>query len=453
MSNRPESVSDTIAAIATPPGRGGVGVVRISGPLAASILRTLAGDLPPPRRAVFSRFRDANGEVMDEGLALYFPGPKSFTGEDIVELQGHGGPVVMDMMLESVCALGARLAKPGEFSERAFLNGRMDLAQAEAVADLIDAGSRGAARAAVRSLDGVFSREIRILADQVLQLRVYVEAAIDFPDEEVDFLSDGVIAKQIETIEHKIKDILARAGQGQMLRDGLKVVILGRPNAGKSSLLNRLAGRESAIVTDIPGTTRDVLREFIHLGSLPLHVIDTAGLRDSDDPVEREGIRRALAETEGADHILLIFDDRESIDPDELLNRIGNPTLPVTLLINKADLSGREPGPAGGFAHPAFAVSAKHGEGMDAFADYMEQTAGLHQHGEGLFLARRRHLQALTQAQQHVAEAKEQLLTYQAGEWVAEELSQAHHALGEIIGKVSADALLGEIFSNFCIGK
>lgn len=446
-------VSDTIAAIATPPGRGGIGVIRISGPLGASILRTLTGALPSPRYAAFSRFRDTRGEVIDEGLALYFPGPKSFTGEDVVELQGHGGPVVMDMLLESVCALGARLAKPGEFSERAFLNDRMDLAQAEAVADLIDAGSRSAARAAVRSLDGAFSWEIQTLADQVLRLRVYVEAAIDFPDEEVDFLSDGVVSEQIETIESKLEEILTKAGQGQTLRDGLNVVILGRPNAGKSSLLNRLAGRESAIVTHIPGTTRDVLREFIHLGALPLHVIDTAGLRDSDDPVEREGIRRALAETEAADHVLLMFDDRESIEPDELLNRVGNPNLPITLLINKLDLSGRKPGPVSGFAYPAFAVSAKHGEGMDAFVDYMERTAGLHRHGEGLFLARRRHLQALTRAQQHVTKAKEQLLIYEAGELVAEELFQAHDALGEITGKVNADDLLGEIFSNFCIGK
>ena len=446
--------AETIAAVATPPGRGGVGILRISGSASPDILKTLTGrPLPKPRRAVFTQFQDAQGQGIDAGLALYFPAPRSFTGEDVVELHGHGGPVIMDLLLERVCALGARLAKPGEFSERAFLNDRMDLVQAEAVADLIDAGSRDAARAAVRSLDGVFSREIQALAEQVLRLRVYVEAAIDFPDEEVDFLSDGVIAAHIEEIAAKIQALQANASQGQVLRDGMNVVILGRPNAGKSSLLNRLAGRESAIVTQIPGTTRDVLREFIHLGALPLHVVDTAGLRDSDDPVEREGIRRALAETQGADHLLLMFDDREPIAPHELLRRIGHPDPPVTLLINKVDLSGRQPGPVDGFAYPAFAISAKHGMGMEALERHMEQAAGLDHHGEGTFLARRRHLQALAQVGERVAAAKLQLLEYQAGELVAEELLRAHDALGEITGKVGADALLGEIFSSFCIGK
>ena len=447
-------VSETIAAVATPPGRGGVGVVRVSGPLAATILQGVTGGvLPPPRRAVFARFRDAEGETLDEGLSLFFPAPKSFTGEDVIELHGHGSPVVMDLLLERICALGARLARPGEFSERAFLNGRMDLTQAEAVADLIDAGSRHAARAAVRSLDGALSREIQGLAERLLRLRVYVEAAIDFPDEEVDFLSDGVILRQLDAIACEIEGIQAKAAQGRVLRDGLKVVILGRPNAGKSSLLNRLAGRESAIVTDAPGTTRDVLREFVHLGALPLHVIDTAGLHDSHDPVEREGMRRALAETAKADHLLLMFDDREPARPEALLQEAGEPPLPVTILLNKVDLTGRKPGPVAGFPHPAFAVSAKHGAGMEALTHPMEQIAGLDRHGEGLFLARRRHLQALARVESHVAQAREQLCVYEAGELVAEELLQAQDALGEITGKVGADALLGEIFGRFCIGK
>ena len=446
-------ILDTIAAVATPPGRGGIGVVRISGPLVVSILEAVIGKVPKPRRVIFVRFRDGDGAVIDGGLALYFSGPKSFTGEDVAELQGHGGPIVMDMLLERVYSLGARPARPGEFSERAFLNGRMDLAQAEAVADLIDAGSRHAAKAAVRSLEGVFSRAIRNLADSVLQLRVYVEAAINFPDEEVDFLSDGVVYKKLEEIACAMDAVQAKVSQGRVLREGLHVVILGRPNAGKSSLLNRLAGRESAIVTSIPGTTRDVLREFIHLGAVPLHVVDTAGLCDSEDPVEREGVRRALVEVETADHILLVFDDREPVKPESLLSRLGHPKQPITLLINKIDVTGRAPGPTPGFAYPAFAVSVKCGDGMDDLARYMEQTAGLDEAGEGLFLARRRHLQALARAQCGVEAAKEQLLVYEAGELVAEELLQAHEALGEITGKVSADTLLGEIFGRFCIGK
>ncbi|MGB0711921.1 MAG: tRNA uridine-5-carboxymethylaminomethyl(34) synthesis GTPase MnmE [Gammaproteobacteria bacterium] len=445
---------DTIAAVATAAGRAGIGVVRVSGPAAGNVARDLCGSLPEPRRAAYRSFRDAAGDVIDEGLLLHFPGPASFTGEDVVEFQGHGGPVVLDLLMEAVLMAGARAARPGEFSERAFLNGRMDLAQAEAVADLIDAGSRAAAKAAVRSLDGQFSELVHALERSLVELRVYVEAAIDFPDEEVDFLSDGVISKQLADISRRITDVQATATQGRVLRDGLSVVILGQPNAGKSSLLNALSGRETAIVTEIPGTTRDVLREFVHLGPIPLHVVDTAGLRESDDPVEREGIRRAWSEVEQADHVFVVIDDREGLTAEDrsILGRLPART-PVTLLFNKVDLSGRPVGPVTDQAFPTFALCARSGAGLTDLTGHVEKLAGLDDHGEGLFLARRRHLNAIGRAEAHVRDAREQLDTYAAGELVAEELRRAHDALGEITGQMSSDDLLGEIFGSFCIGK
>ncbi|MGB0722345.1 MAG: tRNA uridine-5-carboxymethylaminomethyl(34) synthesis GTPase MnmE [Gammaproteobacteria bacterium] len=445
---------DTIAAVATAPGRGGIGVVRVSGPASRAIAQRICGPLPEPRRAAFRSFRDDAGDVMDEGLLLFFPAPASFTGEDVVEFQGHGGPMVLDLLMETILCYGARAARPGEFSERAFLNGRMDLAQAEAVADLIDAGSRAAAKAAVRSLDGQFSDRVTGLERSLVELRVYVEAAIDFPDEEVDFLSDGVISDRLATIQRNIAEVRQAASQGRVLRDGLNVVILGQPNAGKSSLLNALSGRDSAIVTDVPGTTRDVLREFVHLGPIPLHVVDTAGLRESDDPVEREGIRRAWSEVERADHVFVVIDDREGLTAEDrgIIGKLPDRT-PVTLLFNKADLSGRAPGSVDDQALPAFALSARTGAGLAELTAHVERSTGLEDHGEGLFLARRRHLDAIGRASAHVQAAKEQLETYLAGELVAEELRQAHDALGEITGQMSSDDLLGEIFGSFCIGK
>ncbi len=337
-------MNDTIAAIATPPGRGGIGVVRVSGPLSAAIAEAVCSALPSPRQAAFRRFRASNGETLDQGIALYFPAPRSFTGEDVLELQGHGGPVVMDLLLKRVVELGARLARPGEFSERAFLNDKLDLAQAEAVADLIASTTAEAARAALHSLQGDFSQRIHALVEALIQLRLYIEAAIDFPEEEIDFLADGVIAARLQKLRERLTALQAAAGQGRLLRDGMTVVIAGRPNAGKSSLLNQLAGRETAIVTDIPGTTRDVLRELISIDGMPLHIIDTAGLRDSPDVIEQEGVRRAWAEIGNADRILLLVDDREGFAAEDHTVREQLPTATgVTVIYNKIDLSGREP--------------------------------------------------------------------------------------------------------------
>ncbi|MGD8514470.1 MAG: tRNA uridine-5-carboxymethylaminomethyl(34) synthesis GTPase MnmE [Granulosicoccaceae bacterium] len=438
------SVNETIAAIATPAGRGGVGIIRVSGPDAASISKQLCGTLPAPRQAVFRRFRDADDAVIDEGLVLYFPAPHSFTGEEVLELHGHGGPVVMDALLARVCALGARPARPGEFSERAFLNDKLDLAQAEAIADLIDAGSRQAARAALRSLDGVFSNEVNRLAEAMLELRLYVEAAIDFPEEEIDFLADEKVTQRVAALQQDLAALLHRAEQGARLREGLTLVIAGAPNAGKSSLMNALAGRETAIVTEIPGTTRDVLREQIVIDGLPVHVIDTAGLREAGDVVEQEGIRRARREIERADRVLLVQD--ATTPPATIALPEG---LPVTTVINKVDISGDHEGEHDG----AFYLSAKTGRGIDVLIQHLKRSAGLEDAAEDSFSARRRHLDALRRAQGHVAQGKAVLEATRAGELLAEELRLAHDALGEITGKLTADDLLGAIFSSFCIGK
>jgi tRNA modification GTPase len=451
---------DTIAAIATAQGRGGVGIVRISGPLAQTIGQRISQRTTlKPRYAHYGPFSDPNGQMIDEGLTLFFPGPHSFTGEDVVELQGHGGPVILDWLLRICIESGARLARAGEFSERAFLNDKLDLLQAEAIADLIEASSEQAARNALRSLRGVFSQRIDSLTEQLIELRIYVEAAIDFPEEEIDFLNDGHVLNRLEALREAISGVLREAGQGALLRDGMNVVIAGRPNAGKSSLLNLLAGHEAAIVTDIAGTTRDVLREHIHIDGMPLHIIDTAGLRDTSDQVERIGVKRALEAIEQADRVLLVVDSTapESSDPFALWPEfLDQPPAPskVTVIRNKADLSHEavaltehEDG------HISLSLSAYTGSGKALLQEHLKQCMGYQQTTESSFSARRRHLDALHQAQLSLENGYQQLLQTGAGELLAEDLRHAQQALGEITGSFSSDELLGRIFSSFCIGK
>ncbi|MCC2637859.1 MAG: trmE [Moraxellaceae bacterium] len=458
------STKDTIAAIATPPGRGGIGIVRVSGPQAGAIgLALLVRSQPlPPRQAVFGSFRDATGLALDEGLALFFPAPRSFTGEEVVELQGHGGPVVMDLLLRRVLELGARMARPGEFSERAFLNDRLDLAQAEAIADLIDAGSEEAARSAVRSLAGVFSQKVHALVESLIGLRMYVEAAIDFPDEEVDFLSDGHVEKELLGLQAELDGVLAQARQGALLREGMQVVIAGRPNAGKSSLMNALAGFEAAIVTPVAGTTRDVLRERIQIDGMPLHVIDTAGLRETSDIVEQEGVRRALQEVARADCMLFVYDLGADADPLAQAAEYFSP-LPapdkLLLVANKCDLvAGQLAGRRGctapdGQEYQELVLSARQGDGLAELRELLKVRMGFQTGEAGVFSARRRHLEALTRARAAVMVALQQLLDRGAGELVAEDLRVAQNALAEITGEFTSDDLLGRIFSSFCIGK
>ncbi len=444
------SHTETIAALATPPGRGGVGIVRVSGSEAGAIGRAMLGTLPQPRRAVLRVFHDTAGEAIDEGIALWMPAPESFTGEDVLELQGHGGSVVMNLILQQALALGARPARPGEFSERAFLNDRLDLAQAEAIADLIDSGSADAARAAARSLVGELSLRVDELVAAVTGLRVYVEAAIDFPEEEIDFLADREVGERLADIEERFSSLFDSTRQAALLREGMTVVIAGAPNAGKSSLLNRLAGYDAAIVTDVPGTTRDVLREHIDLHGLPLHVIDTAGLRPSDDIVEREGIRRAQSEMATADRVLLVVDATMGDEPDVTLPE----GVPVTKIRNKVDLlDNGGPGHALGAEPPVIEISALTGAGLDVLRRHLEDCVGYVAGDSGVLMARRRHVDALQRAYEHVATGSAQLREAQAGELLAEELRLAQLALGEITGAVSSDDLLGEIFSSFCIGK
>lgn len=446
---------DTIAALATPPGRGGIGVIRVSGPQAASIARIVLGQLPSARKAIYQSFRDVQGQVIDEGVALYFSSPHSFTGEDVLELQGHGGPVVMDLLLKTVLNLGARPARPGEFSERAFINDKMDLVQAEAVADLIDSASEQAARLAVRSLQGEFSQRVSLLVEQLTDLRMYVESAIDFPEEEIDFLADGQVQLRLADIQQSLESTLRSAQQGNLLREGMTVVIAGRPNAGKSTLLNALAGRETAIVTDIPGTTRDILREHIQLDGMPLHIIDTAGLRESEDAVEQEGVRRAWAEIKQSDRILFLHDATRDFDAEEdaLRLQLSQAGPPITLVYNKMDLVKNTPPSIDDNNVIEIHLSAQTGEGIEALKMHLKETVGYMASGEGQFMARRRHLDALMKAQQHLVRGGEQLRDYAAGEILAEELRLAQQALGEITGQVSADDLLGRIFSSFCVGK
>ena len=448
-----QSNSETIAAIATAPGKGGVGIVRVSGPKSSDIANKMLGKVPKTRFAEYLPFIDSNGEAIDTGIALYFQNPHSFTGEDILELQAHGGPVVLDMILKRVLELGARPARAGEFTEQAFINDKMDLAQAEAVADLIEAESAEAAKAAVRSLQGEFSETIHELVKSLIELRLYVEASLDFPEEEIDFLNDGRVEAKLKKIEDALQDVFKSARQGCLLREGMTLVIAGRPNAGKSSLLNQLAGRESAIVTDIPGTTRDVLREHIQIDGLPLHVIDTAGLRESNDPVEKEGVRRAWKEIEQADRILLLVDDTHRNDDhleieDRLPKHIG-----VTRIFNKIDSSGRTAELIETDSEIDIALSAKTGDGLDILKEHLKRCMGYEQNNEGRFMARRRHIDALEKAQQHLQLSRYNLVELRAGELLAEELRLVQDNLNEITGEFTSDDLLGKIFSSFCIGK
>lgn len=451
--------TDTIVAQATPPGRGGVGILRVSGPKAALVAQTVLGKLPKPRYADYLPFRNDDNSVLDQGIALFFPNPHSFTGEDVLELQGHGGPVILDLLLKRILQIpGVRIANPGEFSERAFLNDKLDLAQAEAIADLIDASSEQAARSAINSLQGAFSSHINEMVESLIHLRIYVEAAIDFPDEEIDFLSDGIIEGKLNAVIAELDDVRAQARQGSLLREGMKVVIAGRPNAGKSSLLNALAGRDAAIVTDIAGTTRDVLREHIHIDGMPLHIIDTAGLREASDEVERIGIERAWKEIEQADRVLFMVDSTttdattpEDIWP-EFMARLPN-TLPVTVIRNKSDLTGENVEITAQGNYPMIRLSARDGMGIELLRDHLKEAMGFNSNTEGGFLARRRHLQALNTAAEHLQQGHEQLVYAKSGELLAEELRLAQQALSEITGEFTSDDLLGRIFSSFCIGK
>ncbi len=454
---------DTIAAIASAPGRGAIGVLRVSGPGVPSIAAAVLGLLPPPRRAWLGRFRDAAAESIDQGIALYFPAPASLTGEEVLELQGHGGPLVMDLVLRRVLELGARMARPGEFSERAFLNGKMDIAQAEAVADLIEAGTTAQARAAVRSLQGEFSRRITALDALITDLRAYVEAAIDFPDEEIDFLSAPAIASRLAKVRAAFDSIESAAHQGALLREGLTVVIAGRPNAGKSSLLNALAGDEVAIVTPAPGTTRDVLRQQLHLDGLPLNLIDTAGLRRAVDAAEEEGIRRARGEMGRADRICYVVDASaagacvfETATADMPTDALADDLpqgVPVTLIYNKIDLTGEMPRADETSSPPRIFLSARTGAGVDLLRAHLKARAGYRDREAGVFAARRRHLDALRRARFLVANAAHTLTESRAFELFAEDLRLAQAALGEITGEVTSEDLLGEIFGSFCIGK
>ena len=447
--------TDTIVAPATPPGRGGIGIVRVSGPKVPEIAAVLLGDLPPARIARFARFLDAAQEPIDAGLALFFPAPHSYTGEHVLELHGHGGPAVLEAVVARVLDLGARRAQPGEFTLRAFLNEKVDLAQAEAIADLIDAGSREAARAAMRSLQGEFSAMVHGLTEAVIDVRTYVEAAIDFPEEEVDFLADRQLHERFRTLSDHFEAIERSARQGALLRDGMTVVLAGRPNAGKSSLLNRLAGYDAAIVTPIPGTTRDIVRERIDIDGMPLHVLDTAGLRDGADEVEAEGIRRAHEQMRRADRVLFVIDllnDPHAAAFTEERDRLP-PDVPVTLVLNKSDLAAGIPLADTVAGPPRVAISALTGEGIERLRAHLKDCVGFTSIDTGTVSARRRHLDALHRARGMVAEAERRLRERRSGELLAEDLRAAQQALSEITGEFTSEDLLGRIFGRFCIGK
>ncbi|MBP3140498.1 tRNA uridine-5-carboxymethylaminomethyl(34) synthesis GTPase MnmE [Aliivibrio fischeri] len=451
--------TDTIVAQATAPGRGGVGIIRVSGPKAKDVALAVIGKELKPRYAEYAPFKDENGLELDQGIALYFPNPHSFTGEDVLELQGHGGPVVMDMLIKRILKIDSiRTARPGEFSERAFLNDKMDLAQAEAIADLIDASSEEAAKSALNSLQGVFSNKINTLVESLIYLRIYVEAAIDFPEEEIDFLADGKVSGDLQGIIDNLNAVRKEANQGAIMREGMKVVIAGRPNAGKSSLLNALSGKDTAIVTDIAGTTRDVLREHIHIDGMPLHIIDTAGLREASDEVERIGIERAWDEIAQADRVLFMVDGTttDATDPKliwpEFLDRLPK-NMGMTVIRNKADQTGEDLGICHVNDPTLIRLSAKTGEGVDALRNHLKECMGFSGNQEGGFMARRRHLEALEKAAQHLDIGQQQLEGYMAGEILAEELRIAQQHLSEITGEFTSDDLLGRIFTSFCIGK
>ena len=441
--------SDTIVAIATPPGTGGIGVLRISGPDAFDIGASITASRIEPGRIQFRKFHDADGEAIDHGLCLSFRAPRSFSGEDSVELQAHGGPIVLDMLLERVCQLGARLARAGEFSERAFLNGRLDLTQAEAIADLIESGSRAASRAAMRSLEGRFSNQIHRIVDEIVEVRAYIEAALDFAEEEIDFLADADLQHRLESCSSNLQTTLAQAEQGRTLQEGLEISLAGLPNAGKSSLLNTLAGYEAAIVTDIAGTTRDVLREHLSLRGIPLRIKDTAGLRDSDNPVEQEGVRRAWDAIDQADAVIFLVDaSRGMTDADrEIRDRLPEDRL--LQVYSKSDLldetTPHEPG--------ALYISVRSGEGINELIDRVTGHASDYNQDDQTIMARRRHVDALLRAGEQVARAAKILRTTQSGELVAEELRGAQQSLNEITGEFTSEDLLGAIFGKFCIGK
>lgn len=446
---------DSIVAVATAPGRGGVGVVRISGQQSVQIAEAICGRLPEPRYAQYCHFREADESIIDSGVALFFPGPASFTGEDVIELQGHGSPLVMDRLCQRAIELGARMARPGEFSERAFLNNKMDLAQAEAVADLIESSTEQAARSAIRSLQGDFSKRINAFLQELTHLRMYVEASIDFADEEIDFLAEAQVDKQLQDLLITLDGITGSARQGRLLREGISVVLAGQPNAGKSSLHNQLAGHDAAIVTDVAGTTRDVLREQIHLDGLPLRISDTAGLHEAtEDIVELEGIRRTQNELAQADYILLIIDDSKGMTVQDQKILADMPAdKPLTVIRNKIDRSGHPVGEAIEDSRDTLFLSAKTGEGMDLLRQHLFKAVGFHPEEEGVFIARRRHLDALGRARQSIINGYDCLAGLGAGELLAEELRQAQNALGEITGTFTTEDLLDHIFSSFCIGK
>lgn len=450
---------ETIAAQATAPGRGGVGIIRVSGSLAREVANKVLGKCPKTRFAEYLPFKNLKGDELDQGIALFFEGPNSFTGEDVLELQGHGGPVLLDMILKEICQINkVRIAKPGEFSERAFLNDKMDLTQAEAIADLINANSEQAAQSALHSLQGQFSKHINKLVEQVIHLRMYVEAAIDFPEEEIDFLSDGKVSGDLNAIITQLNEVTSQAKQGSIMREGMRVVIAGRPNAGKSSLLNALAGRDAAIVTDIAGTTRDVLREHIHIDGMPLHIIDTAGLRESPDIVEQIGIQRAWDEINQADRVLFMLDatDTDETDPHqiwpEFIDKLPE-KMEITVIRNKVDLSKEQVGSQEVNNQTVINLSAKNNAGIDLVKDHLKQIMGYKGAIEGGFMARRRHLEALNHAAEHLEIGQTQLELHIAGELLAEELRLTQQYLNEITGEFTSDDLLGEIFSSFCIGK
>jgi tRNA modification GTPase len=446
--------SDTIASLATATGKAGVGIIRVSGGLALEIAKKISHINPQPRYAHYLPFYDQNNTIIDYGILLYFPSPNSFTGEDIVEFQGHGGPVILSLLQKEIQNLGARQAKPGEFSERAFINDKIDLSQAEAIADLIDASSQQAARSALKSLSGDFSQKIKNLTELLIQLRIYVEAAIDFPQEEIDFLSDGKIETDTQLILADLNIISKTASQGCILREGMTVAITGQPNVGKSSLLNLLSGEELAIVTDIAGTTRDILKQEINIDGMPLHIIDTAGLRESDCEVEQIGIKKARKTIQNADKILLLIDiekgiqqyDQDIIDSFKDKNNIA-------IIYNKIDKINNRPEIKKQTHYTEIYLSVKQNNGLELLKNYLKDYMGYNDVGEGIFSARRRHLDAIDRAIQSVTQGLQQLQLYQAGELLAEELLIAQNALNEITGEFGSDELLGRIFSGFCIGK
>jgi tRNA modification GTPase len=457
------SNQDTIAAITTPLGRGGVGIIRVSGPLVQNITKQILGKQISPRYAYYGSFLAEDGSTLDQGIALFFPNPNSFTGEDILELQAHGGSIVLQCLLDRVIVLGAKLAEPGEFSKQAFLNDKMDLTQAEAIADLIDASSEQAAKSALKSLQGAFSKQINSLVEQLIKLRIFVEAAIDFPEEEINFLNDGKVAKQLQAILEQLSRTFKSAQQGVLLSEGMSVVILGRPNTGKSSLLNLLSGKDSAIVTSIAGTTRDIIKEQIQIDGMPLHILDTAGLREAADEVEQIGIQKAWDAIKDADQILVMVQAGENVtnidDEDKaILSKLPS-HIPVTLIYNKIDLVGIKPKIKQltenicGHQETAIWLSAKQPLGLDILKEHLKTSIGFTQTTEGVFIARKRHLNALSSALDFVKTGQQQLEECAAGELLAEDLRQAQHALDKITGKFTSEDLLAEIFSSFCIGK